>query len=298
MRLLPLGVGDAFSALHYTSSVLLESGGQWLLLDCPHPIRKILREGSQRALGRPLDLADLAGVAVTHLHADHSAAWRSSASTPTSCSAGAFPCSSIPTWARGSGSGWRPGWSASSRWTGRCCATRSTPTSRWCRSTRRAASRLGPFEVECRRPGTPSRPPRYACGPEAAPSRTARTRARPRPHRLAAPGRPRAPRDGARHPHAPEDLEALPAEAGPHAAHPLPRRAAPGRPRSPACGRESCMTSSGDEWSPLPDNDAPEDRSTHDPTGFPMNGLAVTPPAAGADAPRTRGPCRRRRPWR
>ncbi|HET7746295.1 MAG TPA: MBL fold metallo-hydrolase [Vicinamibacteria bacterium] len=72
MRVLPLGVGDAFSALHYTSSILLESGGQWLLLDCPHPIRKILREGSLAALGRPLDVADLAGVAVTHLHADHS----------------------------------------------------------------------------------------------------------------------------------------------------------------------------------------------------------------------------------
>jgi ribonuclease BN (tRNA processing enzyme) len=72
MRLLPLGVGDAFSALHYTSSVLLESDGQWLLLDCPHPIRKILREGSRSALGRPLDVGDLAGVAVTHLHADHS----------------------------------------------------------------------------------------------------------------------------------------------------------------------------------------------------------------------------------
>jgi ribonuclease BN (tRNA processing enzyme) len=72
MRLLPLGVGDAFSALHYSSSVLLESAGQWLLLDCPHPIRKILHEGSLRALGRPLDVGDLAGVAVTHLHADHS----------------------------------------------------------------------------------------------------------------------------------------------------------------------------------------------------------------------------------
>jgi ribonuclease BN (tRNA processing enzyme) len=72
MRLLPLGVGDAFSALHYTSCVALESDGQWLLVDCPHPIRKILREGSLPALGRPLDLGDLAGVAVTHLHADHS----------------------------------------------------------------------------------------------------------------------------------------------------------------------------------------------------------------------------------
>ncbi|MGE0709720.1 MAG: MBL fold metallo-hydrolase [Planctomycetota bacterium] len=70
LEVLVLGVGDAFSALHYSSCLALHADGQWLLVDCPHPIRKILRE-SGRAAGVELDVADLAGVVVTHLHADH-----------------------------------------------------------------------------------------------------------------------------------------------------------------------------------------------------------------------------------
>jgi ribonuclease BN (tRNA processing enzyme) len=61
-----LGVGDAFSALHYTSSLLLEAAGVALLVDCPHPIRKMLREGTN---GR-VDVQDVRGVVLTHLHAD------------------------------------------------------------------------------------------------------------------------------------------------------------------------------------------------------------------------------------
>ena len=67
-RLLPLGVGDAFSALHYSSCLALESAGQWLLVDCPHPIRKMMRE----AAGPDLDVGNFCAVALTHLHADHS----------------------------------------------------------------------------------------------------------------------------------------------------------------------------------------------------------------------------------
>ncbi|TMA11353.1 MAG: MBL fold metallo-hydrolase [Deltaproteobacteria bacterium] len=62
-----LGVGDAFSALHYTSCLLLEASGVALLLDCPHPIRKMLREGTNGQV----DVQDVRGVAITHLHADH-----------------------------------------------------------------------------------------------------------------------------------------------------------------------------------------------------------------------------------
>jgi ribonuclease BN (tRNA processing enzyme) len=62
-----MGVGDAFSALHYTSCLLLEASGVALLVDCPHPIRKMLREGTN---GR-VDVQDVRGIAVTHLHADH-----------------------------------------------------------------------------------------------------------------------------------------------------------------------------------------------------------------------------------
>jgi ribonuclease BN (tRNA processing enzyme) len=68
--ILPLGVGDAFTAIHYTSCVALEAEGQTLLVDCPHPIRKILREGGA-ASGTELDLDAVAGVVLTHLHADH-----------------------------------------------------------------------------------------------------------------------------------------------------------------------------------------------------------------------------------
>ena len=70
LEVLVLGVGDAFSALHYSTCLALRAEGQWLLVDCPHPIRKILRESSLRA-GLELDVGDLAGVVVTHLHADH-----------------------------------------------------------------------------------------------------------------------------------------------------------------------------------------------------------------------------------
>src|SRR4051812_35062797 len=69
-RLLPLGVGDAFSARYYSTCLALEAAGEWLLIDCPHPIRKMLREGSAPA-GAPLDLAQIRGVVLTHLHSDH-----------------------------------------------------------------------------------------------------------------------------------------------------------------------------------------------------------------------------------
>lgn len=70
LRVLPLGVGDAFSALHYSFCLALEAEGQTLLIDCPHPIRKMMREASLAA-GIELDVADIQGVVVTHLHADH-----------------------------------------------------------------------------------------------------------------------------------------------------------------------------------------------------------------------------------
>ncbi|MFN7975848.1 MAG: MBL fold metallo-hydrolase [Acidobacteriota bacterium] len=65
-----LGVGDAFSALSYSSCLAVHADGAWLLVDCPHPIRKILRE-SGRAAGVDLDVGSFEAVVVTHLHADH-----------------------------------------------------------------------------------------------------------------------------------------------------------------------------------------------------------------------------------
>jgi ribonuclease BN (tRNA processing enzyme) len=66
----PLGVGDAFSAVYYSSSLALEAEGCWLLIDCPHPIRKILKEASAN-LPAPVDVQDITGIVLTHLHGDH-----------------------------------------------------------------------------------------------------------------------------------------------------------------------------------------------------------------------------------
>jgi ribonuclease BN (tRNA processing enzyme) len=70
-RFLVLGVGGAFSAKYYSSCFAVHAEGVWLLIDCPHPIRKILAEASATARVS-LDLHDLHSVVLTHLHADHS----------------------------------------------------------------------------------------------------------------------------------------------------------------------------------------------------------------------------------
>jgi ribonuclease BN (tRNA processing enzyme) len=69
LSILPLGVGDAFSARFYSSCLLVEAEGARLLVDCPHPIRKILREAT--AATTPVDVGDIDAVVLTHLHADH-----------------------------------------------------------------------------------------------------------------------------------------------------------------------------------------------------------------------------------
>jgi ribonuclease BN (tRNA processing enzyme) len=63
-------VGDAFTALHYSTSVAIEADSAWLLVDCPHPIQKMIREAAVAA-GAPLAPERIAGVVLTHLHADH-----------------------------------------------------------------------------------------------------------------------------------------------------------------------------------------------------------------------------------
>jgi ribonuclease BN (tRNA processing enzyme) len=70
LRLIPLGIGEAFTARHYTSCLAFGVDDDWLLIDCPHPIRKMLVEGSTAA-GIPLDLDRVYATAVSHLHADH-----------------------------------------------------------------------------------------------------------------------------------------------------------------------------------------------------------------------------------
>jgi ribonuclease BN (tRNA processing enzyme) len=70
VRLIPLGVGEAFTALNYTTCLALGVDDAWILIECPHPVRKLLREGSHAA-GYPLDLDRISAVLISHLHADH-----------------------------------------------------------------------------------------------------------------------------------------------------------------------------------------------------------------------------------
>ncbi len=70
LELLPIGIGDAFSVKHASTCLALRAEGRWLLIDCPHPIRKMLHEASALA-GLSLDVSDLEAVVLTHLHADH-----------------------------------------------------------------------------------------------------------------------------------------------------------------------------------------------------------------------------------
>lgn len=70
MRILPLGVGDAFTALHYSTCLAVEHDDHWILVDCPHPIQKMLREASLAA-GLSLGVERIEAVVLTHLHADH-----------------------------------------------------------------------------------------------------------------------------------------------------------------------------------------------------------------------------------
>lgn len=74
LTLLPLGTGDAFSAERHSccNAVILDepAGRSVLLIDCPHPLRKVLRDAARDG-GPRLDIADLTACALTHLHADH-----------------------------------------------------------------------------------------------------------------------------------------------------------------------------------------------------------------------------------
>jgi ribonuclease BN (tRNA processing enzyme) len=69
-QLMTLGVGDAFSRIYYHTSFVFRAEGFNLLLDCPEPLRKMLRESSEQA-GLPLTLEEIDDILVTHLHADH-----------------------------------------------------------------------------------------------------------------------------------------------------------------------------------------------------------------------------------
>jgi ribonuclease BN (tRNA processing enzyme) len=70
MRVLILGVGDAFTRLHFGSSALLEAPDGYVLLDCPDPIHRVVHEAASRS-GWRVGIPDIDDILLTHLHGDH-----------------------------------------------------------------------------------------------------------------------------------------------------------------------------------------------------------------------------------
>lgn len=76
LSVLPLGVGDAFSAIHHPTSMLVSQyqnpawDNNFILIDCPQSIRKMMREADDGSY-HGLDLQRIDTIILTHLHTDH-----------------------------------------------------------------------------------------------------------------------------------------------------------------------------------------------------------------------------------
>ncbi len=95
MRVLILGVGDAFTRLHFGTSALLEGPGGFVLLDCPGLVHRALHEASARA-GWKVDALDVDDILLTHLHGDHCNGLESFGFAHTYPPSGAAPSDSRP----------------------------------------------------------------------------------------------------------------------------------------------------------------------------------------------------------
>ncbi len=70
MRALILGIGDAFTRRHFSTSALVEAPGGRVLIDCPDLIHRVLHEATTQA-GWSVDASGVDDVILTHLHGDH-----------------------------------------------------------------------------------------------------------------------------------------------------------------------------------------------------------------------------------
>ncbi len=70
MRVLILGVGDAFTKIHFGSSALVAGPDGYLLIDCPDLVHRAIHEANRRA-GWDVDASKIHDVLITHLHGDH-----------------------------------------------------------------------------------------------------------------------------------------------------------------------------------------------------------------------------------
>ncbi|MBM4112540.1 MAG: ribonuclease Z [Phycisphaerae bacterium] len=70
MRVLIVGVGDAFSTRHFGTSCVIEGPEGFLLVDCPDCLRRALAEASATS-GWRVGIETIRDVVITHLHGDH-----------------------------------------------------------------------------------------------------------------------------------------------------------------------------------------------------------------------------------
>jgi ribonuclease BN (tRNA processing enzyme) len=70
VRLLALGVGDAFTKRHFSCGAVIEGPEGYLLLECGDLIHRSLHEASERA-GWKVDASKIHDILITHLHGDH-----------------------------------------------------------------------------------------------------------------------------------------------------------------------------------------------------------------------------------
>jgi len=70
MRVIILGIGDAFTARSFGSSAVIQGADGLALIDCPDLIHRALRTASAAA-SVPLDATMIDDVIITHLHGDH-----------------------------------------------------------------------------------------------------------------------------------------------------------------------------------------------------------------------------------
>lgn len=69
--ILPLGVGDYFTARNFHSNFILFLGDRHVAIDCPGPYNRMLTEGTA-CLAKPFTYEDIDDIILTHLHGDHS----------------------------------------------------------------------------------------------------------------------------------------------------------------------------------------------------------------------------------
>jgi ribonuclease BN (tRNA processing enzyme) len=71
MRVIITGIGDAFSALHYGSSAIVEAPAGLIAIDCPGRVLAMYRAASASS-GIPIEFEAIDDILLTHLHGDHS----------------------------------------------------------------------------------------------------------------------------------------------------------------------------------------------------------------------------------